>query len=70
MLKRRRSSGTWILEFYLEKEAVNLRKQAEGMPASIRRAELLRKANQAETTAQVSNGSRVPTQSSTGPENE
>jgi hypothetical protein len=40
MLKRRRSSGTWILEFYLEKEAVNLRKQAEGMPASIRRDEL------------------------------
>jgi hypothetical protein len=35
MLKRRRSSGTWILEFYLEKEAVNLRKQAQGMPAKL-----------------------------------
>lgn len=70
MLHRQRFNQSAILEFRLETEAFNLRKQAEGMPAGIRRDELLRKANQAETTAQVSNGPRVPTQSSTGPENE
>jgi hypothetical protein len=37
----------------LKKEARNLRKQAEGMPPSIRRDELLRKAGQAETAAQM-----------------
>jgi hypothetical protein len=68
MRKPRRLNGSSILEFYLEKEAVNLRKQAEGMPAGIRRDELLRKANQAERTAQLSNGPRVPSQSD--PENE
>jgi hypothetical protein len=70
MLHRRRSNASLILEFYLEKEAVNLRKQAEGMPLSIRRDELLRKANQAETTVQVSNGSRIPDRSITRPENQ
>ena len=65
MLRRRHSSGSSILEFYLEKEAVDLRKQAEGMPLSIRRDELLRKANQALRTAKVSKASRVPSQSST-----
>jgi hypothetical protein len=34
------------LEYRLEQEAVNLRKQAEGMPEGIRRDELLRKAGQ------------------------
>jgi hypothetical protein len=34
------------LEFRLIQEAVNLRKQAEGMPLGIRRDELLRKAGQ------------------------
>jgi hypothetical protein len=64
MLKRRRfNRSSSILEFHLETEALNLRKQAEGMPVSIRRDELLRKANQAETTAQVSNGFAVPSRS-------
>ena len=59
MLKRRRfNRSSSILEFHLETEASNLRKQAEGMPVGIRRDELLRKANQAETTAQASNGSQ------------
>jgi hypothetical protein len=58
MLKPRCLNGSSILEFNSETEALNLRKQAEGMPVSIRRDELLRKANQAETTAQVSNGPR------------
>ena len=59
MLKQRRfNRSSSILEFSSETEALNLRKQAEGMPVSIRRDELLRRANQAETTAQVSNGSQ------------
>ncbi len=70
MLRRRRSNPSSILEFYLDREAVNLRKQAEGMPLSIRRDELLRKANQAETTAQVSHGSRIPNRSIARPENQ
>ena len=37
----------------LKKEARNLRKQAEGMPPGIRRDELLRKAEQTETAAQM-----------------
>jgi hypothetical protein len=49
----------------LKKEARNLRKQAEGMPPCIRRDELLRKANQAETAAHMDqwlppSGSRQP----------
>ncbi len=36
MLHRRRSNASSILEFYLEKEAVDLRKQAEGMPLRVR----------------------------------
>ncbi|UPJ42415.1 hypothetical protein IVB40_35025 [Bradyrhizobium sp. 40] len=35
--------------------AINLRKQAEGMPLGIRREELLRKAQQAETAARIAN---------------
>ncbi|MCK1475009.1 hypothetical protein IVB27_09405 [Bradyrhizobium sp. 197] len=35
--------------------AINLRKQAEGMPLGIRREELLRKAQQAETAARMAN---------------
>ncbi|WP_082078727.1 hypothetical protein [Bradyrhizobium sp. LTSP849] len=37
----------------LKKEARNLRKQAEGMPPSIRRDELLRKAEQTDTAAHM-----------------
>jgi len=68
MIERRDSNGSSILEFHSETEAINLRKQAKGMPESIRRDELLRKANQAEVTAQVSNRSRVRSRSD--PENE
>jgi hypothetical protein len=54
------------LEYRLEQEAVNLRKQAEGMPHGIRRDELLRKAGQIEVASQVneslsSSGLRAPT---------
>ena len=41
------------LEERLDQEAINLRKQAEGMPLSIRRDELLRKADQMDTAAHV-----------------
>ena len=41
------------LEDRLDQEATNLRKQAEGMPLSIRRDELLRKADQMDTAAHV-----------------
>jgi hypothetical protein len=49
MLKRRRFKQSSIFEYRAEEEAINLRNQAEGMPAGIRREELLRKAHQAET---------------------
>jgi hypothetical protein len=40
-------------EYCLAQEAINLRKQAEGMPDSIRRDELLRKAGQIDVAANV-----------------
>jgi len=54
------------LEFRLIQEAVNLRKQAEGMPLGIRRDELLRKAGQMHVAAHInewltSPGLRAPT---------
>jgi hypothetical protein len=54
------------LEYRLEQEAGNLRKQAEGMPHGIRRDELLRKAGQIDVASQVnkslsSPGLRAPT---------
>ena len=39
---------TGTFEFRLPMEAVKLRKQAEGMPAGVRRDELLQKARQAD----------------------
>ena len=39
-------AATHCFEYRLAQEAINLRKQAEGMPDSIRRDELLRKASQ------------------------
>ena len=53
-------------EFRLAQEAINLRKQAEGMPLGIRRDELLRKARQVDIAAEVnkwlsSPGLRAPT---------
>ena len=54
------------LEFRLIQEAVNLRKQAEGMPLGIRRDELLRKAGQMHVAIHInewltSPGLRAPT---------
>jgi hypothetical protein len=42
-----------IFQYRLEQEAINLRKQAEGMPLGIRRDELLRKADQTDIAAAV-----------------
>ena len=42
---------TETFEFRLQMEAVGLRKQAEGMPAGIRRDELLQKARHADAAA-------------------
>ena len=50
------------LEDRLAEEAINLRKQAEGMPLSIRRDELLRKANQMDTAANVNKWLTSPSQ--------
>lgn len=44
---------TQTFAFRLQMEAAKLRKQAEGMPASIRRDELLQKARQADTAQQI-----------------
>jgi hypothetical protein len=53
-------------EFRLAQEAISLRKQADGMPLSIRRDELLRKARQIDAASLVnkwltSPGMRAPT---------
>lgn len=54
------------LEFGLIREAINLRRQAVGMPLGIRRSELLRKADQADVVVETnrwlnSPGLRAPT---------
>lgn len=51
MLVRQRQSSTF--EYRLTQEAINLRKQAKGMPLSIRRNELLRKASQIDAAVEV-----------------
>jgi hypothetical protein len=40
-------------EYRLTTEAANLRKQAEGLPPSIRREELMRKASQADAASHM-----------------
>ena len=40
-------------EYRLEEEAINLRNQADGMPSSIRRDELLRMAAQIDAAAEI-----------------
>jgi hypothetical protein len=55
MPRKGRIKESLTLEVRLE-EAINLRRQAEGMPPGIRRDELLRKANQAESAAHVDFG--------------
>ncbi|MCS3503740.1 hypothetical protein M2189_006744 [Bradyrhizobium japonicum] len=42
-------------EYRLAQEAINLRLQANGMPASVRRAELLRKARQIDVAGEINN---------------
>ena len=66
MPHRRRFKRSSTFEFRLEEEAINLRKQADGMPHNIRRDELLRTARQIDVATQVnkwltSPGLRVPT---------
>jgi hypothetical protein len=52
-MQRSRCNPSLNLEERLDREAINLRKQAEGMPLSIRRDELLRKADQMESAAHM-----------------
>lgn len=66
MSRRRRFKQLPIFEYRLEEEAINLRKQADGMPPSIRRDELLRKAALIDDAADInkwliSSGLRAPT---------
>ena len=63
---RRRFKQIQTLEYRLTTEAINLRKQAEGMPHGIRRDDLLRKAGQIDVAARInrwpsSPGLRAPT---------
>ena len=51
MLTRRRYKQVVSLEDRLIQQADNLRREAKEMPPGVRREELLRKAQQAETTA-------------------
>jgi hypothetical protein len=65
-MERRRLKQSLTFEYRLAQEAINLRKQAEGMPCGIRRDELLRKAGQIDVAVQVNNwlsspGLRAPT---------
>ena len=53
MLHRRPFKQLSTLEDRLAEEAINLRKQAEGMPLSIRRDELMRKADQMDHAAHM-----------------
>ena len=62
MLHRRPFKQLSAPEDRLAEEAINLRKQAEGMPLSIRRDELLRKANQMDTAANVNKWLTTPSQ--------
>jgi hypothetical protein len=64
--RRHFKPSSTTFEFRLEQEAINLRRQAEGMPLSVRRDELLRKAGQVDTAVQMNKwlttpGTRPPT---------
>jgi hypothetical protein len=61
-MDRRRVKQSSTFEYRLAQEAINLRKQAEGMPHGIRRDELLRKAGQIEVAVQVNNWLTTPAQ--------
>jgi hypothetical protein len=65
-LRRSFKLSPCTFEFRLAQEAISLRKQAEGMPLSIRRDELLRQASQIDAASQVtkwltSPGMQAPT---------
>lgn len=47
-------------EYRLTQEAINLRKQAEGMPLSIRRDDLLRKATEIDAAASAFDARQAP----------
>jgi hypothetical protein len=53
MLVRQRPEQSSTFEYRLAQEAINLRKQAKGMPLGIRRDELLRKASQIDAAVEV-----------------
>ena len=52
-MQRRRFKQSSTFEYRLQEEAMNLRKQAEGMPHCVRRDELLRKASQIDVAAHI-----------------
>jgi hypothetical protein len=53
MLARRPQDRSTTFEFRLAQEAISLRQQADGMPAGIRRTELLRKAQQIDVAGEL-----------------
>jgi len=53
MPARRSPEQSKTFEYRLAQEAINLRKQAKGMPLGIRRTELLRKAQQLDVAGEV-----------------
>lgn len=53
IMQARRQSQSSTFEYRLAQEAINLRQQAQGMPACIRRAELLQKARQIDVALEV-----------------
>jgi hypothetical protein len=66
MLVRQGPEQSSTFEYRLAQEAINLRKQAKGMPLGVRRDELLRKARQKDAAVEVNNwltspGLRAPT---------
>jgi hypothetical protein len=66
MLVRQRPEQSSTFGYRLAQEAINLREQAKGMPLSIRRDGLLRKARQKDAAVEVNNwltspGLRAPT---------
>lgn len=55
MTARRSPVQSLTFEYRLAQEAINLRLQAQGMPAGIRRSELLRKARQIDVAGEINN---------------
>lgn len=55
MQARRSPVQSLTFEYRLAQDAINLRLQAKGMPAGIRRSELLRKARQIDVAGEINN---------------